>query len=246
MFSVLENTFSKSPLITPGMNKYVVVQIHYWSHICYNKCDEVRDVNRNIVETEIENMVLGDPQDTIYMWSDFQDLGNYTAIRKALSRLVEDKLLRRLARGIYKKSHFSSLLNEEVEASPDEVARAIAKRNRWTIVPSGDTALNYLGLTTQVPASYHYASSGPTKETKLDNGIVLHFKNVPSKEIAGISPKSALVIEAIKTIGERGMNDRLRREIVNTLSGKEKESLVNEKTTSRAWIAMEIGKLLRT
>ena len=223
---------------------YVTPPFHYSLPFCYNNGNEVMDLKRDSVQRAIGNKIQGDSEDSIYVLADFSEFGNYYAVKEALSRLVEEKALVRLMRGMYKRPHFNTLLKEEMEASPNDVAKAIASRNRWTIIPSGDTALNYLGLTTQVPATYHFVSDGMNKEVVLDNGIILHFRHVPSREITGISPKSALVIEAIKAIGKKGMSESMRHAIRSTLSEEEIDSLIKEKKTTRVWIAEEIRRLL--
>ena len=43
----------------------------------------------------------------------------------------------------------------------DQVATAMARKFRWRIQPGGAPALNYLGLSTQVPARAVYLSDGP-------------------------------------------------------------------------------------
>jgi len=195
------------------------------------------------IKQRIEEHIKHGHKNSIYMLTDFTDLGNYSGVKEAVSKLtVEGKLLR-VKRGIYESPYYSSFLQEEVEASPLDVAKKIARKNRWTIAPSGNTALNALGLSTQVPAEYHFVSSGTNKEVDL-GGIKLYFKHVPPKEIAGISAKSALIIEAIKALGRTGMDDSARVKIAGVLSSTEKERLARESKTSRVWVAEEIRKIL--
>jgi len=195
------------------------------------------------IKQRIEEHIKHGHKNSIYMLTDFTDLGNYSGVKEAVSKLtVEGKLLR-VKRGIYESPYYSSFLQEEVEASPLDVAKKIARKNRWTIALSGNTALNALGLSTQVPVEYHFVSSGTNKEVEM-GGIKLYFKHVPPKEIAGISAKSALIIEAIKALGRTGMDDSARVKIAGVLSSTEKERLARESKTSRVWVAEEIRKIL--
>lgn len=201
-------------------------------------------MKRDIVQQRIEEEIKRGPKNSIYVLADFYDVGNYEAVKKAVLRLTSAGKLLRVKRGVYKSLDYSSFLQQEVQASPLEVAKKIARKNRWAIAPSGNTALNALGLSTQVPAEYHFVSSGTNKETELDNGIRLYFKHIPLKEIAGISTKSALIIEAIKALGRNGMNDSVRARIASVLSSTEKERLARESRTSRVWVAEEVRKIL--
>ena len=195
------------------------------------------------IKQRIEEHIKHGHKNSIYMLTDFTDLGNYSGVKEAVSKLTAEGKLLRVKRGIYESPYYSSFLQEEVEASPLDVAKKIARKNRWTIAPSGNTALNALGLSTQVPAEYHFVSSGTNKEVDL-GGIKLYFKHVPPKEIAGISAKSALIIEAIKALGRTAMDDSARAKIAGVLSSTEKERLARESRTSRVWVAEEIRKIL--
>jgi len=195
------------------------------------------------IKQRIEEHVKHGHKNSVYMLADFNDLGNYSGVKEAVSKLTAEGKLLRVKRGIYESPYYSSFLQEEVEASPLDVAKKIARKNRWTIAPSGNTALNALGLSTQVPAEYHFVSSGTNKEVDL-GGIKLYFKHVPPKEIAGISAKSALIIEAIKALGRTGMDDSVRAKIAGVLCSTEKERLAHESKTSRVWVAEEIRKIL--
>jgi predicted transcriptional regulator of viral defense system len=195
------------------------------------------------IKQRIEEHIKHGHKNSIYMLADFNELGNYSGVKEAVSKLTTEGKLRRVRRGIYERPYYSSFLQEEVEASPLDVAKKIARKNRWTIAPSGNTALNALGLSTQVPAEYHFVSSGTNKEVDL-GGIKLHFKHVPPKEIAGISAKSALIIEVIKALGRTGMSDFARVKIAGVLSSTAKERLAHESKTSRVWVAEEVRKIL--
>jgi predicted transcriptional regulator of viral defense system len=201
-------------------------------------------MNSDTIKQRIEEHIKHGHKNSVYMLTDFSGLGNYSGVKEAVSKLTAEGKLLRVKRGIYESPYYSSFLQEQVKASPLDVAKKIARKNRWTIAPSGNTALNALGLSTQVPAEYHFVSSGTTKEIELDAGIRLYFKHIPPKEIAGISAKSALIIEAVKAIGRTGMNDSLRAKIGSSLSDTEKERLARESKTSRVWVAEEIRKIL--
>jgi hypothetical protein len=201
-------------------------------------------MKRDIIQQRIEEEIKHAPKNRIYVLADFHDAGNYEATKKAVLRLTSEGKLLRLSKGIYKSPCYNSFLREEVKASPLDIAKKIARKNRWTIAPSGNTALNALGLSTQVPAEYHFVSSGTNKEIELEKGIKLYFKHIPSKEIAGISFKSALVIEAVKALGRSGIDDSARAKIGSSLFDTERKKLAHESKTSRVWVAEEIRKIL--
>ena len=120
---------------------------------------------------QIEQRIAAAPAGTAFITSDFLDLAEIPAINKALSRLTESKTIRRVIRGVYDRPQFSELLQEFAAPDMAQTAKAIARNFGWTIVPCGDTALNLLGLSTQVPAVWQYVSDGPYREYTIGNRV---------------------------------------------------------------------------
>lgn len=98
---------------------------------------------------EIQKRILAAEEGSIFSTSDFADIADTNTVRSALYRLVQNKILRRVIKGIYEKPKYSKLLNEYVAPDPDAVAKALARSYHWMIAPCGNTALNMLGLSTQ-------------------------------------------------------------------------------------------------
>ena len=114
-----------------------------------------------------ENKVISRIRGTGMGWAfsprDFLDLGERPTIDSALHRLVQQGKIRRIIRGIYDFPRASKFLKGPLSPDIDQVARALARKFRWRIQPSGATALNILGLSTQVPARIVYRSDGPDR-----------------------------------------------------------------------------------
>ena len=129
------------------------------SRIIYN----IRDMKGGgIVDNgytkRIRERVLSLEDGTVFVMSDFADIADTSTIRQSLSRLVQSGTLRRILKGVYEKPKYSKLLDEYVAADPEAVANALARSYHWTIAPCGNTALNLLGLSTQVTAVWSYIS----------------------------------------------------------------------------------------
>ena len=184
---------------------------------------------------KIEKRITGSIMGTVFVTSDFVDIASADTANRALLRLVEKGLLRKIVRGVYEWPETNSFLKERVAVSPDKVAQAIARNNNWTIVPSGNTSLNMLGLSTQVPAVWTYVSDGPYKEYRFDK-VILKFKHTANKEVSSISYKSALVIQAIKALGKSEISDKVVRQISSLLTDEEKKAMLIETQYTTAWI----------
>lgn len=172
---------------------------------------------------------------SVFIPSDFFDIAEAVKINMCLGRLEETGELQRVMRGIYVKPRYSALLNKNVPPRSDDIAKAIARNYGWTIVPCGDIALNMLGLSTQVPAVWLYASDGPYKTYEAD-GMTLKFKHTDSKnEIINISYKTALVVQALKALGKSNVTDKELRSISKLLTENEKAQMLVEAKRVTAW-----------
>lgn len=189
---------------------------------------------------QIEKRILEAPPYEVFITADFLDVADTQAVNKALSRLTEEQKIRRIIRGVYDCPRFSELLQEYAAPKMENVAKAIARNFRWSIIPCGDTALNMLGLSTQVPAVWQYVSDGPYWEYSVGS-VLLKFKHTTNRDITGISYKSALVIQALKALGEQNITDAVVRKLKKTLSEDEKSALLREAQFGTAWI-LEIAK----
>lgn len=179
----------------------------------------------------IEELGAGD----VFIISDFSDIADTTAVRKVLSRLEEDGKIRRIMRGVYDRPEYNDFLGEYVEPVPDKVAHALARNFGWTIVPCGDTALNMLGLSTQVPAVWLYVSDGNYKEYTYNN-TTIQFKRTTNKEISKISYKTALVIQALKALGKDKITDEMIKKIKAATSKEERSAMFSEAKYATSWI----------
>ncbi|MHB1454600.1 MAG: DUF6088 family protein [Saccharofermentanales bacterium] len=192
---------------------------------------------------QVKNRLQNARDGTIFVPSDFFDIAEAVKTNKCLNRLVETGELQRVIRGIYVKPRYSALLDRNIPPRTDDIAKAIARNYGWTIVPCGDTALNMLGLSTQVPAVWLYISDGPYKTYEAD-GIRLKFKHTDSKnEIINISYKAALVIQALKALGQGNVTDKDIFGISKLLTNTEKTQLLSETMRVTAWVYDLIRKI---
>ncbi len=173
--------------------------------------------------------------DYVFIANDFYDIAEYETIRKNLNRLVNDKQINRILKGIYYKPKYIEIIDEYKAPNPDEVAKAIARKYNWTIAPSGNTALNLLGLDTQVPVKWTYISDGRYAKYSFDN-VMIEFKRRNNSEISKMSQMTAMVIGAIKNIGKGNVNKEQIMHLQKILSKQDKEALIEEGKFSSAWI----------
>ncbi|MBN2828156.1 MAG: type IV toxin-antitoxin system AbiEi family antitoxin domain-containing protein [Tissierellales bacterium] len=191
---------------------------------------------------EMKNRIQGFEYGYVFTTSDFAEISNYENRKKVLMRFANEGLIRRVRRGIYEYPQYSDFLNEYVATSPDKVAKAIARQYGWSIVPYGDTALNMLGLSTQVPAVWCYISDGAYKTYKYEK-VNIKFKKTTNKEISKLSYKTALVIQALKALGKNNVDKIVISKIASKLNKEEKEKMYNEAKYATDWIYKTIRSI---
>lgn len=191
---------------------------------------------------EIRARILAAEDGAVFVAPDFADIADTATIRQGLKRLYQSGIIRRIIRGIYEKPKYSKLLDEYVAADPDVVAKALARCYHWTIAPCGNTALNLLGLSTQVTAVWSYISDGPYKTYEW-NSTKLEFKHRTNKEITGLSYMTSLVIQALKTLGRTNVTPEIIQTLSEKLSEAEKQACLKEATESTDWVYDTIRKM---
>lgn len=98
----------------------------------------------NSIQKEIEKRINEAEDETIFLTQDFNDLSSLTTVRKCLSRLVDKGVIRRISNGIYYKLTYSYFLQDYCAPNLEKVAKAIARKNHWTISYGGNFCLNGL------------------------------------------------------------------------------------------------------
>ena len=184
---------------------------------------------------QIGNRIRSLPEGSVFITSDFLDLADTPTINKALSRLSSEGAIRRIVRGVYDRPSFSGLLLEHAAPDINQAAKAIARNFGWTIVPCGDTALNLLGLSTQVPAKWQYVSDGPYREYTIGNRV-LQFKHGANKDVCGLSDKFALIVQALKALGKNNIDDPTLEKLASVLDPEERQSFMKDTQHRTAWI----------
>ena len=158
------------------------------------------------VENKIENEIKKSKRGKIFFQDDFATFGTPGAIRLALSRIEKKGLLFRVAHGIYSYPRLNKIewIDEKyILPSIDEIAHAIAKRDKVRIVPTASHALNILGLSTQVPANVVYITDGTQRRIKVGKGRGILFKHTSNtRNLAYKSKLLMLIVLALREIGE--------------------------------------------
>ena len=171
-------------------------------------------INSTTLKQRIEAM----PEDCILFRSDFPEY-HTEFVGSILTELTNEGTLVKIAHGIYakpRKSRFGNVL-----PSVDKIVQAIAVRDKAKVLPSGMTALNSLGLSTQVPMNYTFLTTG-SERTVI-----------------------SLLVQALKALKKENIGER-ELNIIRQLVSKEtdKEALIKDVDMMPAWMKRIIKPML--
>lgn len=185
-------------------------------------------------EKQILKKIKKAKRGTLFFTESFVTFGNAATLRKALERLVKNGDIQRIAAGIYVRPEIDPVIGA-VTPGIDDIAKAIAKRDKARIVPTGIYALNKLGLSTQVPLNIIYLTDGAARKVKIDNRTIT-FKKVTPKNLAAVGEISRLVIQALRTIGVDKITEDEIKKIQQLLEKEKKTKLEHDIRLAPAWI----------
>ena len=180
---------------------------------------------------------------SLFFTEDFLAFGTSKTIAKALERLVEKKEINRVARGIYARLQTDPILGV-LNPSTEAIAQAIAKRDKARIIPTGSTALNALGLSTQVPMNVVYLTDGAARKITIGKRKIV-FKKTAPKNLATIGKISGLVIQAAKEIGKDKLYDHEKEIIIKQLKKEEPYRLEHDIKLAPEWIRIIMRQALK-
>jgi hypothetical protein len=195
------------------------------------------------IEKKIERSIKSRPKGTLVMPDDYIEFGSSEAVRKALDRLQDRKVLVRVAQGIYVRPKISKLIGPVIPTA-EEVAEAIAKRDRIRTVPTGSYALNALGLSTQVPMNIVLLTDGSPREIKVGRRKI-KFKKTTPKNLLAKGKISRLVIQALKEIGNGNVTEIEEQLILERLKKENEKDLRHDIAFAPVWIQKIMKKTLQ-
>ncbi len=175
------------------------------------------------------------PKGKIIFITDFASLGNDVVIRQSLKRLTNQKRLLRLAQGIYYRPKENKLLGT-IHPTAEQIAEAIAKRDKARIVPTGSYALYKLGLSTQIPMNVVYLTDGSARKIKVGNQKITLKKTSP-KNLAVNHKLSNLIIQGLRELRKENVTAQTVQKIKKIIEKSgESETVKKNIVYAPVWI----------
>ena len=172
----------------------------------------------------------------------FLDLDSNSGVRTALSRLEREKVIRRLAMGLYDYP----IQHDVLGLVPPDIslaAQAIAEKNGMKIQPSGAHAANLIGISEQVPGKVVFLTDGPSKKIKIGKSEIL-FRKATAKAMFPAGTKEGLVIQAFKFMKKENIDQAALGRTRKFLEGQSHEELSKNMKYAPAWIHALVFKIM--
>ncbi len=197
---------------------------------------------RQSIVNSVKNRIYGHGRGWVFTAYNFSDLGSDSGVRTALSRLQEEKIIRRIAQGIYdypKTHEVLGVLTPKIES----VANAYAEKNGAKIQASGAYAANILGLSEQVPGKVVFLTDGPTGKIKIKN-LIVSFKKTTVRNMHAVGSREALVIQAFKFMGKENIDDSMLAKTKKLLKQSKRKEFEKNIQYAPRWIRLLLINLM--
>ena len=194
------------------------------------------------IEKKIEKSIRSKPKGALVLPYDYLLYGTSRAIQKSLERLENKQVIIRVAQGIYVRPKISKLIGQ-LTPTAEEVAEAIAKRDRIKTLPTGSYALNALGLSTQVPMNIVLLTDGSPRIIKVGKRTI-KFKKTTPKNLLAKGKISRLAIQALKEIGNGKVSEEEENIIVHLLKKEDEKDLKHDIVLAPVWVQKIMKKAI--
>lgn len=164
-------------------------------------------------------------------------------VTKLLAIFEKEGIISRIAKGIYvkaKKTRFGILY-----PSAFELVTEIAKRDKAIIIPTGVTAANRLGFSTQVPMNTSFLTTGSSRTLTLGNRTVT-LKHGAPRNFAFRGKLMQELVQALRSIGEGNITQQDEQQLAKLLAeSPEKQTIEYDLLLTPVWMRQIIKRNIK-
>lgn len=186
------------------------------------------------IDSRIVAAIRARGRGSVFVPADFLDIGSREAVDVALHRLAREGTIRRLARGVYDFPKEHPVLGL-LAPSAEDIAQALAGRDRTRLQPAGAYAANALGLSEQVPAKAVFLTDGPARTVKI-GPTTIQLRRTTPKNMEAAGRLSGLLIQALRELGQEHVTPERRDHLKRTLPAEKRRELLKDLRLAPAWM----------
>ena len=193
------------------------------------------------IQEQIKQRIDEAEPGTVFFVNDFAEFDN-EYVSKLLSTMKGFGALERLAKGIYYKPIVTNYGN--VYPSAEKIVKLIAEHENAEILPTGEYALNALGLSTQVPMKAIYLTTGSPRTITIGNKKI-RLKHRSPSTYSYHSKLMPLLVLALKAKGQSNITSADTNRIEKLISDStEKQQIKTDLATAPVWVRKYIKPII--
>jgi hypothetical protein len=197
---------------------------------------------QDIVVKKIRSKISHDKFGVVYFVSSFPKY-DVEYITKLLATFEKEGLITRIAKGVYVKARKTRF--GIVYPSAFELVTEIAKRDKAVIIPTGATAANRLGFSTQVPMNTSFLTTGSSRKLALGNRTVT-LKHGAPKNFAFRGKLMRELVQALRSIGENNITQEDEHQVAKLLAKTpEKDTIEQDLLLAPVWMRQIIKRNIK-
>jgi hypothetical protein len=195
----------------------------------------------HIIEPNIKKFLDQRGCGSVFTPRDFSELGDQRSVAMALTRLTRKGIIRSISRGLYDYPFDHPTLGR-LSSSTEAIIKVLTQRDAVRVQPTGNYAMNLLGISEQVPKRIVLLTDGPSRSIKIGSREII-FKRTTPKNMATAGRKSGLIIQALRSFGKNRIDDEIISVLNRHLTDGERQELEADLQYAPVWIA-KILKIL--
>lgn len=155
-------------------------------------------------------------------------------VTKLLAVFEKEGIISRISKGVYvkaRKTRFGILY-----PSAFELVTEIAKRDKAVIIPTGVTAANQLGFSTQVPMITSFLTTGSSRKLVMGKRIIVLKHGAPRNfAFKGVLMRD--LVQALRSIGENNVTLKDEAQISKLMAeNPEMETIEHDLLLAPVWM----------
>ena len=178
------------------------------------------------------------PEGGLFSPKEFLHMGSREAVDQTFTRLVKEKKLLRVGRGLYTlplQGRFGTR-----PPSPERLLAALAEKTGETVVTHGAAAANRLGLTTQVPVREVFLTSGRSRTLRLGSRV-LEIKHAPPWQLLLGESSGGALLRALAWLGPEQAEEAMP-EAHKIIPADEWKAVAAVRSELPAWLAKTVSR----
>jgi predicted transcriptional regulator of viral defense system len=194
------------------------------------------------IHNQIEDKILSLKKGSILFITDFAEFGTSENVKKVLLRLEKKEVLIRLAHGIYLYPRKDKVLGT-LFPSTEDIAKAIAKRDKARIISTGSYALQQLGISNQIPMNIVYLTDGAPRKIQIGKRTIT-FKKTTPKNLTIKDRIMNNIVQGLKELGKGNVDNTAKSQIKKALKRVRFENIKEDSNAAPVWIKEQILELI--